>query len=205
MHEFWMQTLGINGSYEAFDIPQEYLVQTIKKTCQIRLQSGNITVPHKEKALLVCDEVSAAAKKIGAVNTLVFENNKIIGDNTDYAGFELSLPKKDYKEVLVLGAGGAARAIVFALKNLNADVTIANRSFERAEKLGAEFDAEFTSWEAAEKTLGDYDLIVNTTSLGMKGNEPLKLNFSSAKKSSACDIVFNPLETTFLKDAKSAG
>lgn len=211
MHGYWLEELGIDGSYEAINCPPEYLHKTVKKLAETGYVGGNVTIPHKEKVMMICDEIDENARKIGAVNTLVFEDKKIYGYNTDIIGFMENIkPASDknipHKNALILGAGGAARSIILGLKNSGAKVTIVNRTLEKAEKLAKEFGAEFISWDKQKELYPQIDLLVNTTSIGMKGENNYKFDFSTLNKNAVVtDIVYTPLKTEFLKSAENAG
>lgn len=211
LHGFWIQHYGIDGSYEAINCPPEYFVKTIKKLASTGYEGGNVTIPHKEKALMAADSVDELARKVGAANTLIFKDGKIHATNTDVHGFTKNLLANGValakiKSALVIGAGGAARAIIVALKEKNINVTITNRTLENAVKLGKEFDVDIIDWHEKEAALPNVQLVVNTTSLGMKGQGELEINLSSLPKNAVVsDIVYNPLETPLLKQASELG
>ena len=168
----------------------------------------NVTIPHKEAALAICDRVELSALRAGAVNTLVFRDG-IEGSNTDGYGFIKNLRAHGVNPgagpALILGAGGAARAIAAALQDAGAVVTICNRTPERATVLAAHLPgAETLGWAHREAALGDFALLVNTTSLGMVHHEPLEMDLSRAEATLAvADIVYAPLETALLAQAKA--
>ena len=205
LHSYWLKQYGIDGSYEAINVPPEYLVKTVKALPEKGFIGGNVTIPHKEKVMMICDEIDQTALAVGAVNTLKFEHGKIKGYNTDVFGFTENLKKggADFsiiKKALVLGAGGASRAVIIALMKNNIGVTVTNRTQAKAEKLVAEFGCHIIEWDNKEKHLGEYQLIINTTSLGMKGQPPLEIDLNNLGAEAVVnDIVYNPLETEFLK------
>lgn len=209
LHSYWLKELGITGKYEAIGCPPRYLAQTIKKFVKDGYAGGNVTIPHKEKVMLLCDEVDELAKKVGAVNTLEFKDGKVIGRNTDIEGFIENVSRETFtfsgKNALVLGAGGAARAIILGLKNEGVKVTISNRTKDKAEKLAEEFGCEVLDWEDR-NNLAEYNVLVNTTSLGMENHPPLEIDLSSMPKDSlVTDIVYNPLKTDLLIQAEDLG
>jgi shikimate dehydrogenase len=167
------------------------------------------TIPHKVEVLKYLDWVDEKAKKIGAVNTVVKKNGLLCGYNTDWLGAVIPLEKVTSlkgKKVLVLGAGGAARAIVYGLKEKGALVYILNRTLEKAEKLAKEFKAKVLNFNH-QKEVSNFDIIINATSVGM---EPLvnqtPINPSFLKKNQIIfDVVYNPKETKLLKEAKKKG
>lgn len=213
IHGFWLNRYGVDGSYEAFNVPPPYLAKTVRKLAEDGYVGGNVTIPHKEKVLLLCDELSDAAQKIGAVNTLKFENGRILGDNSDWIGFLDNVFENVSRETfsmkgktaLVLGAGGASRAIIYALQEQGIKVAIFNRSRDRAENLAKQFGCEVVDWAARSK-LAEFDILVNTTSLGMVGQPELEIDLSSLPKTAIVnDIVYKPLETALLRQARELG
>lgn len=208
LHGYWLQHYGIDGSYEAINCPPEYFVKTIKKLASNGYAGGNVTIPHKERALMAADSADDLARKVGAANTLFFKDGKIHASNTDVYGFTYNLVANGVdisaiKNALVIGAGGAARAVIVALKEKNVKISITNRTLENAVKLGKEFDVEVVDWHQKESALPNVQLVVNTTSLGMKNHDDLEIDLSSLPKNAAVnDIVYNPLETSLLKQAK---
>ena len=211
LHGYWLKQYGIDGSYEAINVPPEYLVKTVKKLPECGFIGGNVTIPHKEKVMMLCDEIDQTALAVGAVNTLVFEHGKIKGYNTDVFGFTENLKSHDghfdvIKSAIVLGAGGAARAVIIGLMKNNVQVALANRTFEKTEKLAREFGCEIFNWEEKEQYLGEFQLLVNTTSLGMKDQPELDIDLTNLPAGAVVnDIVYNPLETPLLKHAKDIG
>ena len=216
LHGYWIKQYGIDGSYEAINCPPEYFVKTIRKLAATGYSGGNVTIPHKEVALMVADSSDPLAKRIGAANTLVFSSGKIHASNTDAYGFTENLKSNgvDFTNVktsannnesnaLVLGAGGASRAIIVALQEQGMNVLLTNRTLEKAKKLGKEFGCEVVKWEKKEDALPKTRLLVNTTSLGMKGQEDIAIDLSSLPKEAIVnDIIYNPLETKLLTQAR---
>ena len=216
LHGYWLNEYGIDGSYEAINCPPEYFVKTIRKLASLGYAGGNVTIPHKEVALMVADSSDALAKKIGAANTLVFNSGKIVASNTDAYGFTENLKASglDFTNVkigasgaasnaLVMGSGGASRAIIVALQDIGFNVMLTNRTLERAKKLGREFSCEIVKWEKKEDVLPKIKLLVNTTSLGMKGEDEMEIDLSGLPKDAAVnDIIYNPLETKLLMQAR---
>jgi shikimate dehydrogenase len=214
LHGYWLSTLGLPGSYEKIDVAPEALPGFVRSMADQGFVGGNVTVPHKTAMLDLVDELDEDARAIGAVNTLWFENGRLWGGNTDAFGFLANLdaeaPRWDVagRQALVVGAGGAARAIVHALLQRGLDVTIANRSASKAEELSRAF-ARLPSPQAISTLpalLREADLVVNTTSLGMRGHPPLDLDLSRAKETATvCDIVYVPLRTPLLARAREQG
>jgi shikimate dehydrogenase len=214
LHGYWLRTLGIDGAYELADVAPEKFDAFFRGLKANGFVGGNITIPHKEAAYRLVDRRERAADAIGAVNTVWYEDDALIGGNTDWLGLVGSLdnihPGWDAKpgKVVVLGAGGSARASVFAFTERGFSVSIVNRTRKRAEKLAAAFAprASAHGFEELPKLLADADLLINNTSLGMGGKPPLKIDLSPLKKSAIVyDVVYVPLETELLKAAKARG
>ena len=168
-----------------------------------------MTIPHKVAAFAISDTVEDSARRAGAVNTLVFENGRIKGSNTDGWGFLENLRSSGVDPAtgpaLILGAGGSTRAIAAALRDLGVNVTIANRTRARSEQLAAELPGlAVINWDARSIALPDHALLVNTTSLGMIGHDPLEIDLDRAvDRLTVADIVYVPLETPLLAAARA--
>lgn len=215
LHNYWLGKYKIDGIYISLKVSKEELPEFLRSLPKVGFSGCNITIPHKESALKLCDFISKSAKEIGAVNTITIDKDgKIYGDNSDYFGFiqniKTTYPNFDFKnkKVLLLGAGGAARAIVFGLLQEGVDnIVIANRSLEKAENLVKIF-AKTTAvgWQNRANNLEEFDLLINSTSLGMVGKEELEIDLSHLRKSTiVCDIVYKPLMTKLLSTAKKQG
>ncbi|OYR19666.1 shikimate dehydrogenase [Brucella thiophenivorans] len=217
IHSFWLNEFGIDGSYEAIEVAPENFGEFAASLAENGFAGGNVTIPHKEVAFESVESRDSAAEAIGAVNTLWFENGKLCGGNTDAYGFAANLDAlatgwDNADTALVLGAGGAGRAIVHALQTRGfSRILIVNRTLSRAQELASHFGAGVSAygWDAAQALVKDAGLIVNTTSLGMSGHgevEEFPLDLSQAQKSAvATDIVYIPLKTPFLTKAESVG
>ncbi len=224
VHGFWLKQLGIDGTYERIAVEPENLERELRALDANGFAGVNITVPHKEAALAIVDDADDMAKNIGAVNTIVVRGDKkLFGLNTDAFGFIQNLregaPGIDLKAIsaTVLGAGGAARAVVAALLAAGvSEVRIANRSIERAENLAVdlaphwagELDGEIAivPWEHRAAALDGAGLLVNTTTLGMRGNADLEISLDALPAGAVVnDIVYSPLETKLLKTARARG
>ncbi len=218
LHGYWLRTLGIDGSYEFADVAPEKFEEFFRGLKRNGFVGGNITIPHKEAAFRLVDRRERAADAIGAVNTVWYEGDALIGGNTDWYGIVASLddihpgwdaaPGRVQKNAVVLGAGGSARASVFAFLERKHSVAIVNRTRERAVKLAEQFGSRVSvhGFDTLPALLADADVLINNTSLGMAGKPPLDIDLRPLKKSAIVyDVVYVPLETALLKTAKSAG
>ena len=209
LHGYWLDKYKIDGAYIPLPIPPEHFATTIRGLMHAGFAGANVTIPHKLAAFAVCDVVDETARRAGAVNTLTFKDGKITGANTDGWGFLANLRAHGVDPragpALLLGAGGGARAIAAALLAEGAPVTITNRTAERAEQLQRELpELKVVPWAQRDAATADHALVINATALGMENKEPLTLDLSRTK-AAIVDIVYVPLETTLLKDAKARG
>jgi shikimate dehydrogenase len=207
LHEAGFQEMGIEAEFEAVQVKAEDLEDWMKNEFP-KYDGVAVTIPHKEKIRQFVDEETPAAKSIGAINTLYRENGKVIGTNTDCMGALKAIQSEllDLKEknVLILGAGGASRAVIFALKTAEANVVILNRTLEKAAQLADEFEVNFIE-ELGVSEVDHLDLIVNATSVGLKAwNTPLDAKFLSPHQV-VFDMVYDPLETRLLAEADEVG
>ncbi len=216
IHSHWIRQHQLHGDYVLLPVQPEQLQDAIRGLRALGFAGCNLTIPHKVAALPLMDRVDPLAKRIGAINTVVVEKDgTLAGYNTDAYGFIQSLLdaqahwRADTGPVTVLGAGGAARAILVALAERGAkDIRLCNRSLDKAQALAAEFGAPIRAipWEQREDALDGAALLVNTTSLGMKGQEPLALSLDRLPKQAlVSDIVYVPLETPLLAAARARG
>lgn len=221
LHGYWLRHYGIDGAYVPLAVAPERLEAAIRGLQSLGFRGVNLTIPHKELVLPFVDEMSEAARRIGAVNTIVIgEDGRIAGDNTDGFGFMASLRAgaptwraADGLAVL-LGAGGAARAVAVALLDAGVPgIRLVNRTIDRAERLANALRSmapgrsiDVTAWDRRADALGDADLLVNTTSLGMSGQQPLEIALDDLPTAAVVtDIVYAPLETELLAAARSRG
>ncbi len=218
LHGFWLQQYGLAGRYDKLPVPPEDLAAFIADLPkEPGFRGVNVTIPHKVAVLPMMDAVDAVARRIGAVNTVVVQpDGSLHGSNTDAFGFLESLKadapagwRPDAGPALVLGAGGASRAIVVALLDAGvSDLRIANRSIEKAEALAAEFGHAVrpVAWDKRAEAVAGINLLVNTTSLGMSGQPPLEIALDDLPASALVnDIVYSPLVTDLLARAKARG
>jgi len=215
IHGYWLREHKIDGDYIRHEVKPEEVDQFLKNFSKQNFVGCNVTLPHKEAAASNVSHATPVVRALGVANTLWLQDGKLHGDNTDVAGFlaylDDSIPgwDKKTKRAVVLGAGGAARSIVYGLNERGVEkITIVNRSRERAEQLTKEIKIEsnIASFDQIESLIPSADLLVNTTSLGMKGQPPLEIDLENLKKSAAvCDIVYVPLETDLLRQARERG
>lgn len=216
IHSHWIKTLGIeNAIYEKHGVPPEGLAATLENFRDEGVIGANVTVPHKETVFALLKHHDAAARRLKAVNTIVDCGTHFEGRNTDGYGFMANVkaeaPTTDFtsKPAMVLGAGGAARAILVALADAGVpEIRLVNRTVEKAaallEELGVKGEA--ISWEDAPAALEGVGLLVNTSSLGMTGMDPLNLALDLLPPSAlVTDIVYSPLETDLLIRARARG
>jgi len=215
LHGYWLSHYGIDGSYEPLPVREEDFDSFLESLNPEEFAGGNVTIPHKEKAFAKISRLDTAARAIGAVNTLWFDDGILNGGNTDAYGFSANLDDfapewRNGKKALVLGAGGAARAVVYALQSAGyKTIQIANRTLQRAENLAAEFGEMCSAHplDGVSGSMPELDFIVNTTSLGMAGHGGEGLPELTSMKPSAIvtDIVYTPLKTPFLAAAQEQG
>lgn len=220
IHGYWLREHGLEGSYERVDVAPEEFDRFFRGFPAVGFRGGNVTIPHKEAAFAGVDRRTERAQRVGAVNTLWVEDGVLWGDNTDALGFIGNLDaslgtgwEQDVETALVLGAGGAARAVVAGLQDRPLKrIFVANRTLAKAEDLardlrpGSAVSIETSPWEALGRVIPHAQLIVNTTSLGMAGQPPLAIDLSRAPRNAVVtDIVYVPLETPLLAAAAAQG
>ena len=212
IHNHWIDENQINASrYEKINVDPEEFEEKVGRLKENGTYGLNVTVPLKELAFSFAEEMTDVSKQTGAVNTLTFKEGKVYGDNTDVIGFQRSLDKKTIEEnitnkrCLVLGAGGAARAVISVLNNLNGEVHICNRTYEKAKQI--QQDLQIKSEVIDQKDLGaaiyEMGFIVNTTSLGLGNTENTMVDFSQVSSQAfVYDLIYSPKLTKFLSEAK---
>ena len=215
IHGTWLEEHGLDGSYERIDVAPAELPAFVARLRVGEFTGGNVTVPHKEAVAALLDEVTDTARAMGAVNTLWRDGDRLCGDNTDAAGFLGHLDATaagwdaHVRTALVIGAGGAARAVVHALKGRGLTrILVVIRNPARAAELVAAFGQplEARDWSERSACVREADLVVNATSLGMKGQPPLDLDLGGLRPGTIVDdIVYVPLKTALLVDAEKRG
>ncbi len=221
LHGYWLDHHGIDGIYVPLAVRPEALETALRSLPNLGFRGCNLTIPHKEAALEIVDEVTTQAERIGAINTIIIDDDgRLRGDNTDGFGFMANLNAEGRSwrvsdgPAVLLGAGGAARAIAVALIEAGAPaLSLLNRTAERARRLASELrllaagvDITLPSWDERHEALGGANFLVNTTSLGMAGQPPLSIDLDRLPNTALVnDIVYTPLETGLLAAARRRG
>jgi shikimate dehydrogenase len=214
IHGYWLREHGLDGSYQRLDVAPADFEVFLREFAARGFRGGNVTIPHKEAAFRLADTVTDRARRAAAVNTLWIEDGRIQGDNTDVFGFVANLDQQlgsswQCRTVLVLGGGGAARGVLAGLLERATDrILVANRTAEKAEDVAALDRGRIQpiAWPEISDRLSTVDLLVNTTSLGMKGQPGLDINLSRLPPHAVVtDVVYVPLETPLLAAARSRG
>jgi shikimate dehydrogenase len=219
LHGFWLEETGVDGAYLPLPVKPEHIEEALRALPILGFRGCNLTIPHKQAALSVIDRIDSLARRIGAINTIVVgPDGGLEGRNTDAFGFRENLRQSvpDWNPAagpaVVLGAGGAARAVVAALSDDGVgEIRIVNRTRRRAEAVASELATAQTritihSWDEASVVQHHAGLLVNATSLGMAGEPPLMLDISSLPRSApVIDIVYIPIETDLLAAARRRG
>ncbi len=208
LHNFWLKKNNIEAIYERKKIFESDLNDLILEVKREKISGINVTVPFKRTAISFLDELTSEADKTKSVNTIYLRDKKIIGHNTDIEGFEKSVKFQEFnlknQKILILGAGGVVPSIIFALLKMGVQkITVSNRTTEKALDLKKLFkDIDIVDWG---KEI-EFDMVINATSLGLQKNDKINLEFLKEKKNKFFyDIIYNPIETQFLKRAKELG
>ena len=215
LHGYWLQQHRIDGAYLPLPVRPEALSPVVASLAELGFRGINVTIPHKEAILKLCTELDATAERIGAVNTVVFRDGELYGSNSDAFGFIENLYqgapnwKPAAGPAVVLGAGGAARAVIVALLDAGVpSLHLVNRTLARAEELAEAFGDKVQPhpWDDAAEAFFGASLLVNSTSLGMTGQRDLDLDLEGLPRSAlVTDLVYSPLETSLLAAAKARG
>ena len=207
LHNYWFKKNNIEAIYEKKLLEEKEIPKFIESIRKSEINGANVTVPFKNSVIPFLDSLSSEAKKTNSVNTICTEEDKIIGHNTDIVGFELALRYINFdvkkKKALIIGAGGVSPSIILALKNMGCEnIYLTNRTFEKAEKIKETFnDIIIQKWG----DIPEFDIVINATSVGLnKGKFDLEFNKFGNNKF-FYDVIYNPSETSFLRDAKLNG
>ena len=208
LHNHWIKENNINAVYDKRQLNESDVKGIISEVKKGRIDGINVTVPFKRSVVPFLDQLTPLAKEVQSVNTIFKKDNKIVGDNTDIGGFRQALKHINYnvknKKVFILGAGGVVPSIITPLKRLKvAKITLSNRTKEKAEDLKKIYsDLEIIDWGE----ISDFNMIINATSLGLKNNDEIKLNYADIGPNKLFyDIIYNPSKTKFLSKAKQFG
>ena len=208
LHNYWIKKNNIEAVYDKKQINESDIEAIIYELKNEKIKGINVTVPFKKLVIPFMDELSSEANKSQSVNTIYFQNGKVIGHNTDISGFELGVKYLKYnvknKIVFILGAGGVVSSIIIALKKMGAaKIIISNRTKTKAEDLKKIFnELEIIDWGKTP----NFDMIINATSIGLKNEEGINLDYTSVGHNKFFyDLIYNPKETIFLKRAKLFG
>lgn len=215
LHGYWLRKYAIAGSYEYIPIAPENFSAEFRALPSQGFVGANVTIPHKQAAMLCCDELDSVSKRLGAVNTVVIRDGRFYGSNTDGFGFmqNLRLSAPDWKPqsgpAVIIGAGGAARAVIAALCDAGVnEIRLFNRTRARADRLAADLGGPVMTgdWAGLNAALEDCGLLVNCSSLGMKGQPELEISLQKLPLAAfVYDLVYTPLCTPLLAAASARG
>ena len=207
LHNHWFKENKIDAVYDKIKIDENDLETIITKFKEKQINGINVTVPFKKKVIPYLDKLSLEAEQTQSVNTIILNNDNLVGHNTDIAGFIKAIKSLNFniegKKIFILGAGGVVSSIIFALNKMNVSkIIISNRTKKKAEDLKLQFhNLEVLNWG----DINDFDVIINATSLGLN-KESLNLDFSKFTNNKLFyDVIYNPAETNFLKEGKKLG
>ena len=208
LHNHWIKQNNIDAVYEKKQLNESDIEGMIDKVRSGKIDGINVTIPFKKSVIPFLDQLTLIAKEAQSVNTIFKKDNKIVGDNTDIAGFEYGLKHINYdvknKKVFILGAGGVVPSIILALEKLGVfKISLSNRTKEKAEELKKIYkDLEVINWGQCT----DFDMIINATSLGLKNDDQIELDFSKIKSDKLFyDVIYNPSKTNFLLKGEELG
>jgi shikimate dehydrogenase len=208
LHNYWIRNHNIDAIYNKEKLNEGELEKLFLNIRKKKINGANITIPFKKTVIPFLDKLSAEAESTKAVNTIYLENDNVIGHNTDIEGFEFGIKKINYdisnKKIFILGAGGVVPSIIYALNKMKvSEIFISNRTKKKAENLKNLFgDLKIVEWGE----IPDFDMIINATSIGLKKDDEINLDFSSIGNNKFFyDVIYNPKETNFLKTGKKLG
>ena len=208
LHNYWIRENNIDAIYDKKQLNENDIEAIINEVKNNKINGINVTIPFKKSIIPYLDQLTLIAKEAQSVNTIFKKDNKVFGDNTDIGGFEHSLKHINYdvknKKIFILGAGGVAPSIILALKKLGVSkISLSNRTKEKAEDLKKIYkDLEVITWGQCI----DFDIIINATSLGLKKDDQIELDFSKFKSNKLFyDVIYNPSKTNFLLKGEKLG
>ena len=208
LHNHWIKKNNIDAVYDKKQLNENDIEGTILKIRNGEIDGINVTIPFKKSVIPYLDQLTPLANEAQSVNTIYKEKNKVIGHNTDIGGFELGLKRINYnvknKKVFILGAGGVVSSIILALKKMGSSkIILSNRTKEKAEDLKKIYsDLEIIDWGETP----DFNVIINATSLGLKNDDEIKLDYNNMGSNKLFyDVIYNPRQTKFLSKAKQLG
>ena len=208
LHNYWIRENNIDAIYDKKQLHENDIEGIINEVKNDKINGINVTIPFKKSIIPYLDQLTLIAKEAQSVNTIFKKDNKVFGDNTDIGGFEYSLKHINYnvknKKVFILGAGGVVPSIILALKKLGVSkISLSNRTKEKSEDLKKIYkDLEVISWGQCV----DFDIIINATSLGLKKDDQIELDFSKFKSDKLFyDVIYNPSKTNFLLKGEKLG
>ena len=208
LHNYWLAQNKIDAFYDKKLITKNDLENTCNEIRKNNINGLNVTVPFKKEIIPFLDKLSQEAEETQSVNTVYVKNDKIIGHNTDIEGFETNIKKIKFnvsgKKIFIIGAGGVVPSLIFALKRMNvANIVISNRTKQNAENLKKLFkNLTIVDWGV----VPDFDMVINATSIGLKGDDLINIDFSKTYKNRFFyDVIYNPKITNFLSNAKKLG
>ncbi len=212
LHNYWIKKNNIDARYEKKLIQENDIARVVHEIKDDKIHGINVTVPFKKSVIPFLDQLTSRAIITQSVNTIFKEGDAVIGDNTDIGGFSLSLKHINYnsknKKVFILGAGGVTPSIIVAIQTVS-KIYLSNRTKEKAEnlkKMKLHKNIEIIEWNQIGKNTPDFDMIINTTSLGLKDNDEIKLNYNTIGTNKLFyDVIYNPSKTNFLKKGKALG
>ena len=207
LHNYWLRENNIHAIYDKKKIDEKNLQSIISEVKEKKINGINVTVPFKKLVIPYLDKLSQEAEQTQSVNTIILTDDNLVGHNTDIAGFTKAIKDLNFniegKKIFILGAGGVVPSIIFALNKMNVSkIIISNRTKKKAEDLKSQFhNLEILDWG----DINDFDVIINATSLGLN-KEAIDLDFSKFSNNKLFyDVIYNPVETNFLKEGKKLG
>ncbi len=210
LHNYWFEKYKIDANYSPINLEESKIPDLIMKIRKKEIYGANVTLPYKQKIINFLDEIVNDAKSTNSVNTIHLDTKgKLVGENTDVYGIQAAylkqIPNINNKNAIIIGGGGVAPSVIFSLlKSKIKNIFIANRTYEKSVFLKKKFSSiQILKWELLKEKLDSFDIIINATSLGLKGGKNFEFNFNNVKKNSVyIDTIYNPIETKNIKFLK---